>query len=138
MAKTEETKVVEDNDKVIFDYNKLTAEDMRDYIVKNHNTKEDKEEFKKNAFEIKSKKVAVQVIGKDGKPVYYVDKKGKTRIRQTYVDKPSGEKNLTFNNLKAKKYFYETYKDEIIWLNAPKTKPKKDAKPTAEELFADF
>ena len=146
MAETKETKEVveevvekkEEEKKPIYDFKKLTAEDMAKYIEEYHNDTESKKKFKEAAFETKIEKVAVTVYEADGKPKYYIDKTGKTRVKKKMIDANTGKKKEKFNLLKAKKYFYATYKDEINFENAPKSKTENKKQTEAEKLFGNW
>lgn len=120
-----------------YDYAKLSAKQMAEFITTYHDDEESKKAFKNAAYVETVEKIAVDVYGKDGKVKLYVDKNGKTKIKKKMIDKPNGEKTTKFNLLKAKKYFYEKYKDEISFSNLPKT-ATNDKKNVADDLFANW
>lgn len=125
-------------EKIEMDFNKLTAKMMKEYIEEHHDNTESKKAFRKAAFVEKTEKTAVTVYEADGKPKVYVDKNGKTRVKKKMIDVAGGEKKEKFNLLKAKKYFYNEYKDEINFINPPK-ESKKDKKQTeADKLFGNW
>jgi hypothetical protein len=124
--------------KPIYDFNHLTAKDMAEYIEKNHNDEASKKAFKEKAFETKTEKTAVTVYEADGKPKVYVDKNGKTRVKKKMIDANTGKKTVKFNLLKAKRYFYDTYKDEIDFENPPKAKKSEKKKTEADTLFGNW
>ena len=148
MSETKETKGTKEvtleipeskeNKKPIYDFKRLTAQDMAKYIEENHNDAESKKNFKEAAFETKIEKVAVTVYEADGKPKYYIDKTGKTRVKKKMIDANTGKKKEKFNLLKAKKYFFETYKDEIEFENAPKESKKEKRQTEADKLFGNW
>ena len=125
-------------EKLEMDFNKLTAKMMKAYIEEYHNDDESKKAFKKEAFQEKIERTAVTVYEADGKPKVYVDKTGKTRVKKKMIDVVGGEKKVKFNLLKAKKYFYATYKNEINFKNAPKTKSDENKQTEAEKLFGEW
>jgi hypothetical protein len=135
MSETKETK---ETKKPTYDFRKLTAKDMAEYIEKHHNNAESKKAFKEAAFELKAEKVAVTVYEADGKPKYYVDKSGKTRVKKKMIDANTGKRTYKFNLLKAKNYFYDEYKDEIDFKNAPKSKTESNKKSEIETLFGNW
>ncbi len=108
-------------EKVVFDYKKLTIDDMVDYILQNDPTKE-AVAFINSFYEKKPAKVKrVPVFNEDGSPVMIKNKKGEEI--QKKEQKPIGkEMKDSYNILKAKSGFYERYKDVIKFENAPKGK----------------
>lgn len=87
-------------DMVKMDYKKIKMQEMMDYIMKKH--QKDEETLKKAM-----KAFAESAIVED-------------------KEKDDGSK--THDLMKAKKFFYETYKDEIEFINAPKGKGNKQVK----------
>lgn len=124
--------------KPIYDFNHLTAKDMKDFIEKYHNDEESKKAFKSAAFETVTEKKAVTVYEADGKPKVYIDKSGKTRVKKKMIDANTGKKTVKFNLLKAKRYFYDTYKAEIDFENPPKTKKTEKKQTEIEVLFGEW
>lgn len=124
--------------KPIYDFNKLTAKDMAEYIEKYHDDTESKKAFKEAAYETKTEKTAVTVYEADGKPKVYIDKSGKTRVKKKMIDANTGKKTTKFNLLKAKRYFYDTYKAEIDFENPPKTKKAEKKQTEADTLFGNW
>lgn len=102
---------------VEFSFNKATYEEMRDFILANH--PEDKKWFKGEAFEVQPVKVGVDVLGADGKPIFYQvkDKNGnylfnedgtpKMRKKKKMVE--TSETHEVYNHLKAKRAFFGKY-----------------------------
>lgn len=111
-------------EKTAFDFNKLTLEDMVKYVVDN----ELKEKIDLKKFlEEKEKYKLVNVNDAEGKPQTYVSKKtGKIKIKKKQI--PTGEKTERYNLFKAKREFYNTFKNDIDWTNPPKEKQEKKAK----------
>lgn len=120
--------------KIVMDYRKIKAEDMKKFIEENHEA--DKKEFKAEAFTLRKPSVFVGVVDGEGKPVMYVDKNGKMKQKRK-AKETSGEAKLVFNLLKAKQWFYERYKTEIEFKNAP-VKKVKEEKPSVSVMFADW
>lgn len=108
------------------DYKTLTLQQMVDYIEENHNTKAAKSAFAAAAVKDHKEQIYIDVKDENGNPVTYTDKSGKVKVKKQRVDKPNGKTTKVKSVLDAKKYFYETYKDEIDFTNAPKAK-KEDA-----------
>lgn len=111
-------------DKITMNYKKITINDMVMYIIEYDNTPEAKE-FIKGFYEEKAAKTRnVNVLDDEGKPVTYIGKDGKTKIKKKKVAVGKTTKPV-YNILKAKKAFYERYKDVIDFENPPiKTKEK--------------
>lgn len=109
-------------EKVTMNYKKITVNEMVMYIKEHDNTPEAKE-FIKGFYEDKPAKTkSVNVLDDEGKPVTYIGKDGKTKIRKKKVAVGKATKPV-YNVLKAKKGFYERYKDVIEFENPPiKTK----------------
>ena len=103
-------------------YKTLTIAEMMDYIKANHNTKASKAAFAKAAIKEQKEQVTVDVLDEDGNPVKYVDKSGKEKTKKKRVDKEDGKLVKVKDTFAAKQYFYNTYKDEIKFENAPKAK----------------
>lgn len=108
--------------KVTMNYKKITVNDMAMYIKDYDNTPEAKE-FIKGFYEDKPAKTkSVNVLDDEGKPVTYIGKDGKTKIKKKKIAVGKSTKPV-YNVLKAKKGFYERYKDVIEFENPPvKTK----------------
>ena len=70
-----------------FKFEKLSAKDIHDYMMK-HATNEQKKEFKEVAFVNNKKKVAETIIGEDGNPVMYqvLDKNKKPKSNHRWFD----------------------------------------------------
>ncbi len=120
--------------KVTMNYKKITVNDMVMYIKENDNTEEAKV-FIKGFYEDKPEKTrSVNVLDEDGKPVTYIGKDGKTKIKKKKVAVGKATKPV-YNVLKAKKGFYERYKDVIDFENPPiKTKETAAADKIASAL----
>lgn len=123
-----------------FDYKKLTAKQIHDYMVANA-TEEQKKQFKKVAFTEKPKCVAQVVIGKDGKEILQKAKDKSGNIKLNEDGKPimitkkkmvaiAGETVNAYNHLEAKKWFANTF--EGVCYNVPTPAKKKE---TAKDLF---
>lgn len=104
------------------DYKKLTLKEMVDYIEANHNDKASKSAFAAAAIKEHKEQCYVNVVDENGNPTTYTDKNGNTKVKKQRVDKPNGKVTKVKSVLDAKKYFYDTYKDEIEFTNAPKAK----------------
>ena len=118
-------------DKPQFDYNKITLEEMVNYVIENK--KKDVIDLKSFNTETEEYKL-VNVIDAEGKPQTYVSKKdGKVKIKKKQVK--TGKKTTKYNFLKAKRAFYEAFKDDIDWINPPKAK-SADAKKKATDILA--
>ena len=112
--------------KATMDYKKITIEDMVNYIKESDNTPEAKA-FIKGFYEEKPAKTkTVNKLDAEGKPITYIGKDGKLKIKKERVAVGKATKPV-YNVLKAKKGFYERYKDKIDFTNAP-VKAKADAK----------
>ena len=117
-------------DKVSFDFNKLTLEDMVNYVV--DNDLKDSIDLKQFLEETEKYKL-VNVNDEEGKPKTYVSKKtGKIKIKKKQI--PTGEKTTKYNLFKAKRYFYEETKNAIDWKNPPKVKKAKEQKKATDIL----
>lgn len=119
-------------EKVKIDYNKLTVEQLAAYY--NTLSEELKKEIDFNNYinERPEKTALVDVIGIDGKPQYYIDKNGVTRIKRKKVAVGT-TKVKYFNLMAAKLAFYEKYKDQFEWITEPKAKIKKDKEKAEAE-----
>ncbi len=113
-----------------YDFNKLTLEMMVDYVLKN-NAKDriDLKQFKTEVDEYKY----TQELNPDGTPKLYLDKNNKTKIKRKKYS--TGNKTIKYNLFKAKRAFYEEFKDEIEWENPPKPKKEK-AKSKIDDILA--
>lgn len=120
--------------KITMDYRKIKAVDMKKFIEENHEA--DKKAFKEVAFEMRKPTVMVGVVDGEGKPVFYIDKSGKSKQKRK-AKETSGEAKPVFNLLKAKQWFYEQYKNEIEFVNAPVKKAKAD-KSAIASMFAEW
>lgn len=107
-------------------YRKLTMKQMVDYIEEHHSDKESKAAFAAAAIKEHKEQMYVDVLDADGNPVKYVDKNGKVKVKKRRVEKPDGKSSKVKSVLDAKRYFYETYKDEIEFENAPKAKKEDE------------
>lgn len=112
-----------------FDFNKITLEDMVNFVV-NNNLK-DKINLKQ-FLEEKEKYKLVNVNDAEGKPKTYIGKNGKVKIKKKQI--PTGEKVERYNFLKAKRYFYNETKSLIDWKNPPKERKTKDNKKASDIL----
>lgn len=105
-------------EKVTMNYNKLTIEQMVDYVIEN----DVKDKIDLTAFyEEKAKKVAVGVFDAENKPVMITTRGGKLQQKKKMVE-VSGAKHKVYNILKAKRAFYDAFANDIEWTNAPKAK----------------
>ena len=119
---------------VKMDYKKITVKDMVLYIKEYDNTEASKE-FITGFYEEKKKKTRnVAKLDEEGKPITYIGKDGKTKIRKKKVA-VSKETKPVYNVLKAKKAFYERYREVIDFENPPvKTKEKVEMDKIASAL----
>ena len=108
--------------KVKLDYKKLTMAQMMDYIKTYHNDKDSKAAFKAVAIKEQKEQKTVDVLDEAGNPVKYVDKAGKEKVKKQRVDKPDGKMVKVKDTFAAKTFFYNAYKNEIDFENAPKGK----------------
>lgn len=119
-------------EKVKVDYNKLTVEQLAEY----YNTLSDelKKEIDFNDYmkERPAKTALVDVIGADGKPQYYIDKNGVTRVKRKKIAVGTAKESY-FNLMAAKYAFYQKYKNEFVWITKPVEKAKKDNIKDEEE-----
>jgi len=123
---------------MILDYKRMTLKDMYDFLLEEHNDDESKKAFKDAYIEVRPKTTYVTVYESDGKPKVYVDKNGKTKVRKKKVPVKSGEKIQSTNLLKAKRYFYETYKSEIEFTNVPETNKKQTKNASLTDEIANW
>ena len=123
-----------------FDYKKLTAKQIHDYMVANA-TEEQKKQFKEVAFTEKPKCMAQVVIGKDGKEILQKAKDKSGNIKLNEDGKPlmitkkkmvaiAGETVNAYNHLEAKKWFAKEFPEVVDNVPAPAKK-----KETAKDLF---
>lgn len=121
-------------EKVVMDYKHLNIEKMVDYVV---NTEGAKEKIDlKSFYEERAKKTAVGVFDAEGKPVMYVAKGGKLQQKKKMVE-TSGKKTKVYNILKAKRAFYDAFKDDIDWGDtAPKKKAEKEKKDVVKDALS--
>lgn len=104
------------------DYKKLTMDEMMNYIKENHNDTTSKKAFAAAAVKDHKEQCYTTVLDANGQPVMVEDKNGNLKPKKQRVDKANGKTVKVKSVLDAKKYFYETYKNEIDFVNAPKTK----------------
>ena len=95
---------------------------MMDYIKENHNEKASKAAFAAVAIKEQKEQKLVNVLDENGNPVTYTDSKGRVITKKKRVDKENGKLVKVKDTFAAKSYFYNTYKDEIEFINAPKGK----------------
>jgi hypothetical protein len=119
--------------KVKLDYKKLTMEQMMDYIKTYHNDAESKAAFKAVAVKEQKEQKTVVVLDENGNPIIYTDKKGKEQKKKQRVDKPDGKMIKVKDTFAAKNFFFNAYKDEIDFENAPKV---KEADNLMDELLS--
>ena len=113
-----------------FDYRKVKWEDMVHYLI--DNDKKDRIDLTKFYDEV-SKYKMVDEYNADGKPKTYVGKDGKVKVKKK-KEKIAGEKVTTYNFLKAKKAFYNEFKNDIDWKNPPLEKSEKEKKKASAIL----
>ena len=120
--------------KVTMNYKTMTVDDMVLYIKENDNTEEAKT-FIKSFYEDKPAKTkSVNILDDEGKPVINISKDGKQKIKKKKVAVGTATKPV-YNILKAKKGFYERYKDAIEFENPPiKTKEKAETNKVKNAL----
>lgn len=104
------------------DYKTLTLQQMVDYIEENHNDAKSKKAFASVAIREQKEQITRNVLDEKGNPIPYTDKKGKQKFKKERVDKPDGKMVKVKDVFGAKRYFFDTYKDEIEFENAPKAK----------------
>lgn len=123
-----------------FDYKKLTAQEIHEYMEANA-TDEQKAAFMKAAFTDRPKCKAVKLKDDNGNDIpkeardknhnVKLDKNGKTitvaRKQMVAVD---GQTVNAYNHLKAKRWFADNFKDAVENVPAPAKK-----KETAKDLF---
>ena len=124
-----------ENKKITMDYRKMSIEDMVLYI-RDYDPTEKSKEFIRGFYEEKPKNTkSVNKLDATGKPVTYVDKKGRIKIRKQKVA-VGNETKQVYNILKAKKGFYNRYKDVIEFKNPPKDKKKENKSTKIEKALA--
>lgn len=116
------------------DYKKLKMEDMIQWIEENHNDKKSKAAFKAVAVQQSVESKLVKALDDEGNPIKYINKAGKEVYKMKRVEKKDGKAIERPMTLSAKAYFYETYKDEIDFINAPQKKQKS----TVLDMLADW
>ena len=119
--------------KVKLDYKKLTMAQMMDYIKTYHNDAESKSAFKAVAVKEQKEQKTIDVLDENGKPVLYTDKKGREQKKKQRVDKEDGKMIKVKDTFGAKNFFFNAYKDEIDFENAPKV---KEADNLMDELLS--
>lgn len=119
---------IKKKEQITLDYKTLSMQDMVDYISEYHNDKESKDAFKKVALKQQVKQTTIPATDENGNIITYIDKKGRTRKKLKRVDVKDGKVTTVISIFDAKSYFYETYKDEIEFTNAPKHEKKVDMK----------
>lgn len=109
------------------DYNKLTVEKLAELYSSLSPEEQQKMNFNEYVEDKPAKTELVDVKGADGKPKYYIDKNGNTRIKKTR--KPIGtKKKKVFNLMKAKRAFYDKYTDKFNWITKPVEKSNASKK----------
>lgn len=119
--------------KVKLDYKKLTMAQMMDYIKTYHNDAESKSAFKAVAVKEQKEQKTIDVLDENGNPVLYTDKKGREQKKKQRVDKEDGKMIKVKDTFGAKNFFFNAYKDEIDFENAPKV---KEADNLMDELLS--
>lgn len=111
-------------DKIKVDYHKLTVEKLSELVAE---LGDKASVFNANDYvsERAAETKLVDVVNADGKPKYYVGKDGKTKIRKEKIA-VGAKKEKYFNLMKAKRAFYDLFKDEFDWYNTPKVSKKED------------
>ena len=104
------------------DYKTLTLQQMVDYIEEYHNDAPSKKAFASVAVKEQKEQITVDVLDEDGNPITYEDKKGRIKNKKQRIEKPDGKMVKVKDVFGAKAYFYNTYKGEIEFENAPKAK----------------
>lgn len=124
----------------MFDYKKLTAKQIHDYMVANA-TDEQKKQFKEVAFTDKPKCKAQKLKDENGNDMLREARDKNNNIKLNEDGKPvmvaikkmvaiSGETVNAYNHLEAKKWFADTFKG--VCYNVPTPAKKKE---TAKDLF---
>lgn len=103
------------------DYNKLTVEQLATLYKSLSPENQNKINFSKFMIEVPAKTALVNVLDADGKPKYYVDKNGVTKIKKKKIAVGT-EKKEKFSLMKAKRAFYDTYPNEFDWISKPREK----------------
>lgn len=107
------------------EFNKITLQDMIDYIEEN--APEDKAWFKEKAFDTRVAKRRVPVYNADGTPATKISKKtGKVIPKTQMEDVPGGKKSSVFNLLKAKRAFCKRYMPHLLPVANPKAPKASD------------
>lgn len=78
----------------------------------------------------------VDKLDSQGKPITYIDKKGKARVKKKKHYLKDKEKKEVYNLLKAKRDFYEMYVDDFEWEKPPKAKKNKEKKESYDDILA--
>lgn len=121
-------------EKIKVDYHKLTVEKLAELVAE---LGDKASAFNANDYvaERAAETKLVDVVNADGKPKYYVGKDGKTKIRKEKIAVGT-KKEKYFNLMKAKRAFYDLYKDEFDWYNTPKAAKKDDSSKKVEAALA--
>lgn len=83
------------------------------------------------------KSALVDIVNADGKPKYYVGKDGKTKIKKKRV--AVGDKKVKkFNLMAAKRDFYDAFKEEYDWEDAPRAKQSGNKSDVAKNALASI
>ena len=119
--------------KVKMDYKKITVDDMVKYILEKDNTKE-AADFIKGFYEEKPKKTKLVLkLDDNGEPIKYIGKDNKEKFKKEKVAAGT-ETTKVYNVLKAKKAFYERYKDDIEFSKPPVKTKKVETDKVAKAL----
>lgn len=103
------------------DYNKLTLDKLVE-LYKSLSTEDQKKiNFSEFMIEVPAKTALVTVVEANGRPKYYIDKNGVTKIKKEKIAVGT-EKKKKFSLMKAKRAFYGTYTNEFDWVTKPREK----------------
>ncbi len=119
-------------EKRVVDYNKMDLELFAELL---NSLPEDKQkEFNAQQY-VSTRPAKTKLVTKldaDGKPDTYINKNGKTKIRKE--KRAIGTETVEyFNLMKAKRAFYNAFKDEFEWSTRPKESTKDKAKEKEEK-----
>lgn len=124
-------------EKKVFDYKKITKEEIAAFMVDNA-TKQEKADFYKAAF-IPTPKTVLMPVLVNGEPQYKITKDGKKVAKRKQVAVEGSALEEKYSHRAAVAWFCDYYesKGAITVINRP-VKSEKPVAPTAKDLFADF
>lgn len=125
--------MAEKKTKKVIDWQRLTLKEMVELV------NETEGDAKIDLTKYKEKEYPYELVDKldsQGKPITYIDKKGKARVKKKKHYLKDKEKKDVYNLLKAKRDFYKMYMSDFEWTNPPKVKTDKEKKDSIDEILA--